>query len=89
MRLNCTKQSLVNLSYEKPIGIDAVVELTGYCRGHIYRLIRLGQMPCHKPTGGRLFFKKSEVLEFIYSGKKDADYEIFKKADDILNGEKK
>jgi excisionase family DNA binding protein len=74
---------------DKPVGIKYAMELTGYSRGHLYRLIRLGQVPCHKPTGGRIFFKKSELLEFVYRGKKSADYEIAEQANAILNGETK
>jgi predicted DNA-binding transcriptional regulator AlpA len=51
-------EKTIALADEKPLGIKDAMELTGYSRGHIYRLIRFGQMPCHKPTRGRLFFKK-------------------------------
>jgi hypothetical protein len=36
---------------------------------------------------GRIFFKKSELLNFIYRGKKAADYEVSAAADAILNRE--
>jgi excisionase family DNA binding protein len=72
---------------DKPLGIKDAMELTGYTRSYIYKLIHFGKIPCHKPTGGRIFFKKSELLNFVYRGKKDADYEVSEAADAILNGE--
>ena len=71
----------------KLLGVKEAIELTGYSRGHIYRLIRHGQLPCHKPAGGRLFFKKNELLDFVYGNKKSAAPVISARADSILNGE--
>jgi excisionase family DNA binding protein len=76
--------------YEKPFGIKEAMEFTGYSRSYLYQLIHFGQIPCHKPMGGkrsRVFFKPSELAEFIYRNRKAADYELSEKADDILNGE--
>ncbi|GHT78553.1 hypothetical protein FACS1894130_05330 [Spirochaetia bacterium] len=75
---------------EKPLGIKEAAELTGYSRGYIYQLIHWGKIPHHKPTGlkGKVFFKKSELLDFIYSGKKSADYEVSEAAEAILNGDR-
>jgi excisionase family DNA binding protein len=74
---------------DKPLGVKDAMELTGYSRAYLYKLIYLEKIPCHKPTGGRVFFKKSELLDFIYRGKKAADYEVSEAADAILNGEAK
>jgi excisionase family DNA binding protein len=72
---------------EKPLGIKDAMELTGYSRSYLYKLIHFNKIPCHKPNGGRVFFKKSELLDFLYSGKKAADYEISEKADAWCNKE--
>jgi excisionase family DNA binding protein len=76
--------------YEKPLGIKEAMEFTGYSKSYLYKLIFRGQIPCHKPLEGkksRVFFKPSELADFIYRNKKAADYELSEKADDILNGE--
>jgi excisionase family DNA binding protein len=70
---------------DKPLGIKDAMDLTGYSRSYLYKLIHFGKMPCHKPTNGRVFFKKSELLDFVYRGKKAADYEVSAAADAILN----
>jgi predicted DNA-binding transcriptional regulator AlpA len=72
---------------DKPLGIKDAMELTGYSRSYLYKLIHFEKIPCHKPNNGRVFFKKSELLNFIYRGKKAADYEVSAAADAILNGE--
>jgi excisionase family DNA binding protein len=76
---------------EKPLGMKEAVELTGYCRGYIYQLIHARKIPYHTPAGlkGKVFFKKSELPDFIYHNKKSADYEMSATADAILNGERK
>jgi predicted DNA-binding transcriptional regulator AlpA len=71
---------------EAPIRISAVMELTGFSRAYIYKLIHLHKLPCHKPTNGRLFFYESEILDFLYRGKKSADYELEEQAQAIMSG---
>jgi excisionase family DNA binding protein len=72
---------------DKPLGIKDAMELTGYTRSYLYKLIHFEKIPCHKPNGGKVFFKKSELLNFVYRGKKAADYEVSEQANAILNGE--
>jgi len=72
---------------EMPIRIDRVMELTGYSRSYIHKLVCWKKLPCHKPTNGRLFFLESEIIEFLNQGKRSADYELSKIADAMLNGE--
>jgi predicted DNA-binding transcriptional regulator AlpA len=72
---------------EKPIRIDKVMELSGYSRWYIYKLVRCKRIPCHRPTNGRLFFYESEVLNFLGRNRQAADYEVAEKADAILNKE--
>jgi excisionase family DNA binding protein len=67
------------------LSVEMTTQYTGYSRSYIYKLVHWNKIPCHKPTGGRLFFKKSELEDFLLRGKKAADYEISNKADEILN----
>ena len=71
---------------EQPIRLKKVMELSGYSRSYIYKLVHWKKIPYHKPTNGRLFFLESEVIEFLNRGKRAADYEISAQADMILNG---
>jgi predicted DNA-binding transcriptional regulator AlpA len=74
---------------EMPVRIERVMELTGYSRSYIHKLVHWRKIPCHKPTGkyGKLFFLESEVKEFLGQNKQSADYELSRKADAMLNGE--
>jgi predicted DNA-binding transcriptional regulator AlpA len=73
---------------EKPIKMNQVIELTGYSRSYIYKLVLWKKIPCRKPTNGRLFFYESEVLDFLARNRKAADYEVHETAEAILNGER-
>jgi predicted DNA-binding transcriptional regulator AlpA len=72
---------------EKPIRIDKVMELSGFSRSYIYKLVHWEKIPCHRPTHGWLFFYESEVLDFLGRNRQAADYEVAEKANSILNGE--
>jgi excisionase family DNA binding protein len=74
-------------TFSKPLTIKDIMGLTGYSRSYIYKLVHWKKIPCHKPTGGRLFFKRSEVEEFCYREKQFADYEAEQIANAILNKE--
>jgi excisionase family DNA binding protein len=70
----------------KPMGIIEVAEFTGLSRAYIYKLICLKKIPHYKPLGGRVFFKREELEQFIFRGKQSADYELSEQANGILNG---
>jgi excisionase family DNA binding protein len=55
----------------------------------MYQYIHNRKIPCYKPlgSGGKSYFKKSEMDNFMLRNKRNADYEVSKKADDMLNGE--
>ena len=72
---------------ERPIKLNRVVELSGYSRSYIYKLVHWKKIPCHRPTGGRLFFYESEILDFLARNRQAADYEVSEQANAILNGE--
>ena len=73
--------------FSKPLSIKEAVEFLGYSQSYIYKLVHWKKIPCHKPTNGRLFFKRTELEEFCYRIKQHADYEIAEAADAILNKE--
>jgi predicted DNA-binding transcriptional regulator AlpA len=72
---------------ERFIRIDKVIELTGYSRSYIYKLVHWKKIPCRKPTRGQLFFYESEILDFLSRNRQAADYEVSAQANAILNGE--
>jgi len=74
-------------AFSKPLTVKEAMEFLGYSRSYIYKLVHWKMIPCHKPTGGKLFFKQAELEEFLYRRKQLADYEVTEAAEAILNGE--
>ena len=67
----------------------SVIEAAEYCRlskAYIYKLVYQGKIPCYKPAGGRIFFKQEELEQFIFRGRKSANYELADRVDDLIVG---
>ena len=70
---------------ELPIRIDRVVELTGYSRSYIYKLMHWKKIPYYRPNNGRAFFYENEIINFLHRGRQYTDYELSEQAEAILN----
>ena len=71
--------------YPEILSTDKAAQFTGFSRTYIYRLVHNQKIPCYKPTGKRLFFKKSELEEFLLNGRQATSCELSDMADEILN----
>ena len=71
---------------QKPMNIFEAAAFTGLKPSYIYKLIHLRKIPHYKPTGGRVYFKRGELEQFVFRGKVSASYEMQDQADGILNG---
>jgi len=60
---------------QKPLTVNEAVEFTGLSRHYIYKLIHQKKIPHYKPNGGRIFFKQSELEQFLFRNRQSADYE--------------
>ena len=67
---------------EQYLTIEELGKLIGYKKTSIYGLVQKNKIPYHKK--GKLFFLKSEIMEWLKSGKKDTSEDIKKKADEYL-----
>jgi predicted DNA-binding transcriptional regulator AlpA len=85
--MEAIKNQSVERIKEPPIRMDKVMELSGYSRSYIYKLVHWKKIPFCKPTNGRLFFYESEILDFLARNRQSADYEVSEQANAILNGE--
>jgi excisionase family DNA binding protein len=70
---------------ERPLGIAEAAKFTGLKPSYLYKLIYLKRIPHYKPTGGRVYFKREELEQFIFRGRSAADYELAETADQVLN----
>jgi excisionase family DNA binding protein len=72
-------RALKSRTNEKPAeeigGLDLAVKITGLARRTIYKRTHRREIP-HRRVGGRLYFKRSELLEWIESGRRPMASEI-------------
>ncbi len=47
------------------LNFKQVQELLGVSKSYLYKCTAQGKIPCYRPTKGKLFFKKDEVLEWL------------------------
>lgn len=73
---------------ETPQNIDWVTLLTGYTKPTIYGYCQNNVIPYHKKNG-RLFFFKSEIIDWIKEGKQKTLTEIEADADSYLSNKNK
>lgn len=62
--------------------IEELCDLIGYKKTSIYGLVQKNKIPYHKK--GKLFFLKSEIIEWMKSGKKATSDDIKRRADEYL-----
>jgi excisionase family DNA binding protein len=74
--------------YKEYMSAAEAASYCGYSRSYMYILMSRREIPYHKPTGGRVFFNRNELDDFMARGKRDAGYEIIDKAATILNRKK-
>lgn len=47
------------------LNFKEVLELLGVSRSTLYKLSASGKIPHYNPTGGKLYFKRKEVLDWV------------------------
>ncbi|MGJ8667537.1 MAG: helix-turn-helix transcriptional regulator [Patiriisocius sp.] len=62
--------------------IDELAELISMTKGSIYGLVHKNAIPYHKK--GKLYFLKSEILDWIKSGKRDSKSSLEDKANEYI-----
>jgi excisionase family DNA binding protein len=72
--------------FKEQLTTEEAVAFIGISRSYLYKLVHQNKIPHYKPFGGKLYFKQSELENFIFRNKKAADYEVSDTANEILNG---
>ena len=54
---------------DETLDINGAAAFLKLSKWTIYQMTRRKEIPCHKPSGGKLVFVKSELKEFLQSGK--------------------
>jgi len=58
-------KQLTLLSGKNVLNFDDVLLLTGFSRGHLYRLTSQNKIPYYKPFGKDVFFKREEIENWL------------------------
>lgn len=66
-------------------GIDLAVKITGLAKPTIYSLVSQRLIPFSKPSGKKLYFRRSELQKWIQDGKRKTTAEIESEADNHNN----
>ena len=56
--------------------LEEVAEYTNYSKSYIYKLTSRRERPCYKPNGKQLYFKRTEIDEWLLSNRKMTNKEI-------------
>jgi len=59
----------------QPLNCADAAAYLGFSKTYLYRLVYLEKIPCYKPTGGKLFFRKDDLDAFIFRNRQPADFE--------------
>ena len=89
---NITEQNLSKLIQELTIKIESIEKLlltqknvlnfsevklyTNLSESYLYELTSSGGIPCYKPNGKQLYFKKQEIEDWLLSNRKATNIEI-------------
>jgi excisionase family DNA binding protein len=85
---NKPKGDIVIETIEKPLSIEEAAQFLGFKKSYIYNLVYFKKIPCYRPGGKRLFFKREDLERFAYRNRQAADFELAERADQILVGNK-
>jgi predicted DNA-binding transcriptional regulator AlpA len=73
---------------DDPQTIDEIVKLSGYTKPTLYGYCQKNTIPHHKKNG-RLFFFKSEIIDWIKQGKQKTIIEVEADVDTLLSNNSK
>src|SRR5690606_25846053 len=73
---------------ETPEPLDFVSEITGLSKPTLYGYVQRNEIPYHK-KGNRLYFFKSEIVDWIKTGKQKTLKELEAENDEFLSNSKK
>jgi len=57
------------------LSVEAAAIFLGVKKNYLYQLIHKRKIPCYHPSGGRVFFRESELTEYLFRNRQAADYE--------------
>lgn len=81
-QMNKLQHSFENCS--EILTVNDLIQLTGFSKSYLYKLTSLGEIPHYKPKGKLLFFKRSEVEEWLLQNRIKSNSELESEAATFL-----
>ena len=81
--------AIVAISAKEALNVEDLCTITGWSRNHVYSLTSERKIPHYKPFGKEIFFKKSEVTDWLLRNKIYSKTEIEEEADRRVNGRRR
>lgn len=81
-------ESLLLAGTKEVLTLDECSIFTGYSKNHLYRLTSQRAIPFYKPMGGTIYFRKSEIENWLLQNRKATEMEINSKASTIISTRK-
>jgi excisionase family DNA binding protein len=81
-QLNLTLGNNSSINDDQLLTIEELSKLISKTKGSIYGLVHKNMIPYHKK--GKLYFLKSEILDWIKSGKRETKASLHEKANEYL-----
>ena len=53
------------------LNLSEAAKFTGYSKSHLYKLTHFRKIDHYKPNGKNIFFKKTDLENFLLQGKKE------------------
>lgn len=85
--LNKVANSIANLVAERIAGLqreildaDAAAEFLGVKKSHLYKMTMARRVPFYKPAGKLMYFRKSELEQWLLSNRVSTDEELNEQA---------
>ena len=66
----------INQGAKTILTLEELAKYTNYSKSYIYKLTSRREIPCYKPNGKQLYFKRTEIEEWLLSNRKMTNKEI-------------
>ena len=71
-----TNLERINQGAKTILTLEEVAKYTNYSKSYIYKLTSRREIPCYKPKGKQLYFKRTEIDEWLLTNRKMTNKEI-------------
>ena len=75
----------VTTEQERPLDLSDAANYLHISKGSLYNLVHFKKITFYKPGGKLLYFLKKDLDAYISKGRILANFEVNRKAEDILN----